>query len=201
MPVPTTGTFSMFGTANNTIQGAIVEGGGNASEANDFIALRNLATISKFDPVYAGNITSLSQVTSSNQFRGYPTGLRHYLHLRVQTFEIRPCIIQIEQNSLVIAGIGVDTQNCVIVNSTSSPFSLLAQTTTINTYARGADSGNGTNSSFLVEVIRDDDVNVLSITYTSTGNFGMQNSVNFNVESGRTYRIYGTFTENNCNIQ
>ena len=72
MGVPTSGDFNMFGTGNTTIQGAIVQGGGNAGSLTDFDALIAASSVSKFDSTYAGNITALSQVSSSLQYRGYP---------------------------------------------------------------------------------------------------------------------------------
>lgn len=73
MPVPTSGNFDMFGTSNTTIQGAIVEGGASgASSSTDFNNLKGLASINKFDPVYAGNVATLFEVVESNQFRNYP---------------------------------------------------------------------------------------------------------------------------------
>lgn len=73
MPVPTSGNFSMFGTSNTTIQGAIVEGGASgASSATDFNTMKALADPNKFNETYAGEIIYYNQVTSSIQFRGYP---------------------------------------------------------------------------------------------------------------------------------
>jgi hypothetical protein len=73
MPVPTTGNFNIFGTANTTIQGAIVEGGASgASTQTDFNSLINLASISKFDPLYSGDVVELNNITQSIQFRNYP---------------------------------------------------------------------------------------------------------------------------------
>jgi hypothetical protein len=73
MPVPISGAFNIFGTSNTTIQGAIVEGGAStAASANDFNTLRSLSDVAKFNSTYAGNITSLSQITNALQYRGYP---------------------------------------------------------------------------------------------------------------------------------
>jgi hypothetical protein len=73
MPVPISGAFNIFGTSNTTIQGAIVEGGAStAASANNFNTLRSLSDVAKFNSTYAGNITSLSQITNALQYRGYP---------------------------------------------------------------------------------------------------------------------------------
>tara|TARA_R110002073_G_scaffold311808_2_gene483027 strand:+ start:145 stop:1050 length:906 start_codon:yes stop_codon:yes gene_type:complete len=75
MGVPTSGEFYMFGnSSNNTIAGAINEGTG-ASTTNSlttFTELINASNTDKFDPIYAGTITSLDQVNGSIQYRGYP---------------------------------------------------------------------------------------------------------------------------------
>jgi hypothetical protein len=73
MPVPISGAFNIFGTSNTTIQGAIVEGGASsAASATDFNTLKSLSDVAKFNSTYAGSITSLSQVTNTLQYRGYP---------------------------------------------------------------------------------------------------------------------------------
>ena len=73
MAVPTSGNFDMFGTGTTTtIAGAIVEGGGSVSGLTTFSQLIAAATVSKFDATYAGTISSLSDITSSLQFRNYP---------------------------------------------------------------------------------------------------------------------------------
>ena len=72
MGVFTSGNFSMFGTSSRTIQGAIVQGGGNASSDTTFTQLISHSTPSNFHPSYAGTITNLNQVNSAIQYRGYP---------------------------------------------------------------------------------------------------------------------------------
>lgn len=72
MGVFTSGNFNMFGTSSRTIQGAIVQGGGNASSDTTFTQLISHSTPSKFHPSYAGTITNLNQVNSAIQYRGYP---------------------------------------------------------------------------------------------------------------------------------
>jgi len=73
MPVPTTGNFNMFGTANTTIQGAIVEGGASgASTQTDFNALISLSDPEKFNPEYSGPVREVSDVNRSLQYRDYP---------------------------------------------------------------------------------------------------------------------------------
>ena len=72
MGVFTSGNFNMFGTSTRTIQGAIVQGGGNASSDTTFTQLISHSTPSKFHPSYAGTITNLNQVNSAIQYRGYP---------------------------------------------------------------------------------------------------------------------------------
>ena len=72
MAVPTSGNFDMFGSGTTTIAGAIVEGGGSVSGLTTFSQLIAAATVSKFDATYAGTINSLSDITSSLQFRNYP---------------------------------------------------------------------------------------------------------------------------------
>lgn len=72
MPVPTVGDFNMFGGSNTTIQGAIVEGGGSAGALTDFNSLISFSNINLFDPLYAGNVVQLNQITRSEQYRNYP---------------------------------------------------------------------------------------------------------------------------------
>jgi hypothetical protein len=73
MPVPTSGNITMFGASNTTVQGAIVEGGASsAASSTDFNTLRSLSDVTKFDSIYSGTITTLSQVTNILQYRGYP---------------------------------------------------------------------------------------------------------------------------------
>tara|TARA_B100000902_G_scaffold395537_1_gene454331 strand:- start:67 stop:648 length:582 start_codon:yes stop_codon:yes gene_type:complete len=74
MTVVVSGSFSMFGTSNRTIQGAIVQGGGSASSDTTFTQLISHSTVSKFHPTYAGNITNLNQISEATQYRGYPHG-------------------------------------------------------------------------------------------------------------------------------
>lgn len=82
MPVPKTGKFNQSGSNSNfTIQGAIVEGGnsGDALSLNALIADSNAA---KYDEDYAGDITNANtDISSSAQFRGYPTGDRYNFEL------------------------------------------------------------------------------------------------------------------------
>ena len=77
MSVPASGNFSMFGTSNTTIAGAINEGVG-ASATNGltkFTQLISASNVSRFHP--AGNsgsaITNLNQVTNALQYRNYPS--------------------------------------------------------------------------------------------------------------------------------
>lgn len=72
MPVPTSGNFSMFGTANTTIQGAINEGGGSAGAINNFNGLINASNVELFDPQFSGGLLGLTDVSESVQYRGYP---------------------------------------------------------------------------------------------------------------------------------
>jgi hypothetical protein len=72
MPVPTVGNFSMFGGSNTTIQGAIVEGGGSAGALTNFNSLISFSNINLFDPLYAGDVVQLNEITRSNQYRNYP---------------------------------------------------------------------------------------------------------------------------------
>ncbi len=76
MGVPTLGNFSMFGSGDNTtIAGAIVEGGANAgtvAAATDFNTLKGLADITKFDANFSEGASTLTQITKTIQFRGYP---------------------------------------------------------------------------------------------------------------------------------
>ena len=76
MGVPTSGNFSIFGTSNTTIAGAINEGVG-ASATNGltkFTQLIAASTVSKFDPAYSGTISDINQINNANQYRGYPYG-------------------------------------------------------------------------------------------------------------------------------
>lgn len=73
MTVPITGTVNMFPLSNsNSIQGSVAAGGGTVPDNSDFGTIMNQSTVSYFHPTYAGNITALSQVSSSLQYRGYP---------------------------------------------------------------------------------------------------------------------------------
>lgn len=77
MAVPTTGQFLMFGhTDNTTIAGAIIEGGANSTtiqNTTDFNTLITLSDINLFDPNFSEGATTLSQITKSSQYRGYPS--------------------------------------------------------------------------------------------------------------------------------
>ena len=67
--------FEMFGYSDNTtIQGAVKQGGANSqiNSANTFSQIISLSTVSKFDVNYSGNIASLNDISSAQQFRGYP---------------------------------------------------------------------------------------------------------------------------------
>ena len=71
--------FSMFGTSNTTIQGAVVQGGGAAGSDTTFTQLISHSNTAKFDPTYNSvnpgqAITNLNQVTHSLQYRNYPWG-------------------------------------------------------------------------------------------------------------------------------
>lgn len=73
MTVPITGTVNMFPLSDtNSIQGSVAQGGGTVPDNSDFDTIMNQSTVSYFHPTYAGNITALSQVSSSLQYRGYP---------------------------------------------------------------------------------------------------------------------------------
>ena len=86
MGVPTSGTYNMFGTSNTTIQGAITQGGGNSTSITDFDSLIAASTTWQFNSTYAGNITALSQVSSSCQYRGYPISTTNtYYNYRLWT--------------------------------------------------------------------------------------------------------------------
>ncbi len=196
MPVPTSGSFNMFGTANTTIQGAIVEGGGNASGATDFIALRNLATVSRFDPTYAGNITSLSQVTSSNQFRGYPISISGLLRVTVITATDRSGRILLTQNGSNLAGQSTSSQNCSF-NENQSIVTYAAGLLTVAVRLSNT-SGNAGSSLIELNIYRDDNVNMASQTYTHTGSTAFNASFSFTCEANRQYWVVGWFVENDC---
>ena len=74
MGVPITGNFTMFGNSDNTtVQGAITEGGTDASAATTLNQLIGLSSAALFDATYAGTIINpVSDVSASLQFRGYP---------------------------------------------------------------------------------------------------------------------------------
>jgi len=78
MGVPTSGNFSMFGATDGsdttTIQGAIDQGNNGAVDGDtQFSELIAASDVNLFDPDYAGGtITNLSQITKSDQYRGYP---------------------------------------------------------------------------------------------------------------------------------
>lgn len=75
MAVPVGGTFLMFGATGTAIAGAIVEGGAdfNTVDAVDnFNALKGLANITKFDPLYSDGAVTLGDIVETVQFRGYP---------------------------------------------------------------------------------------------------------------------------------
>ena len=73
MTVPISGRFNMFPLSNSTsIQGSVDAGGGTVPDDSDFDTIIAQSTVSYFHPTYAGNITALSQVSSSLQYRGYP---------------------------------------------------------------------------------------------------------------------------------
>jgi hypothetical protein len=62
----------MFGASNTTIQGAIVEGGGNAGALTTFNNLITFSNVNLFDPLYSGQLITLTQVRQSLQYRNYP---------------------------------------------------------------------------------------------------------------------------------
>lgn len=76
MPVPKQGDFKMFGTGSNqTIQGAIIQGGGDGDNITRFSgSAQNIgrSNINKYDTDFAGNVTAKSDISSSEQWRGYP---------------------------------------------------------------------------------------------------------------------------------
>lgn len=73
MTVPISGRFNMFPLANSTsIQGSVDQGGGTVPDNSNFDTIIAQSTVSYFHPTYAGNITALSQISSSCQYRGYP---------------------------------------------------------------------------------------------------------------------------------
>lgn len=73
MTVPISGTFNMFPLSNSTsIQGSVDAGGGTVPDNSNFDTIIAQSTPSLFHPTYAGNITALSQISSSCQYRGYP---------------------------------------------------------------------------------------------------------------------------------
>ena len=79
MPVPTTGTFKMFDSEetsnpiNSSIKGAqIYDASDPVTNVNNFAGLISSAQVSLFNPIYSGTITSLSDISSSLQFRDYP---------------------------------------------------------------------------------------------------------------------------------
>lgn len=74
MGVPTTGSFSMFGTGSNlTIAGAIQQTGVVAYDLTTFRELVSASVAGLFDPTYAGTITTpITDISSSLQFRNYP---------------------------------------------------------------------------------------------------------------------------------
>tara|TARA_R110000803_G_scaffold12956_5_gene36659 strand:+ start:1791 stop:2702 length:912 start_codon:yes stop_codon:yes gene_type:complete len=79
MPVPTTGPFKMFDpedTAdpiNSSLKGAqLYDALDPVTNINNFDSLISAAQVPLFDPYYAGNIESISDVSGSLQFRNYP---------------------------------------------------------------------------------------------------------------------------------
>ena len=73
MTVPISGRFNMFPLSNsNSIQGSVDQGGGTVPDNSNFDTIIAQSTVSYFHPTYAGNITALSQISSSCQYRGYP---------------------------------------------------------------------------------------------------------------------------------
>lgn len=101
MGVPTLGNFSMFGSGDNTtIAGAIVEGGANAgtvAAATDFNTLKGLADITKFDANFSEGASTLTQITKTIQFRGYPATITaipcyvyEYINTTSTTFSFGP---------------------------------------------------------------------------------------------------------------
>ena len=80
MPVPTTGTFKMFDSEetsnpiNSSIKGAQIHDASDpVTNVNNFASLISSAQVSLFNPIYSGTITSLSDISSSLQFRDYPS--------------------------------------------------------------------------------------------------------------------------------
>lgn len=79
MPVPTTGLYEMFDTGsalepnNISIRGTQIHDAlDEVTNINSFASLISSAQVSLFNPIYSGTITSLSDISSSLQFRDYP---------------------------------------------------------------------------------------------------------------------------------
>ena len=87
MPVPEFGDFKMFGTGNNqTIQGAVIEGGstGDTSIFSGSINLIGQSTSSKYhQPFVVGDVDiNKINISSSEQFRGYPISVSYNFSLK-----------------------------------------------------------------------------------------------------------------------
>jgi len=79
MPVPTEGSYKMFDTGSNakaldtSIRGAQkYNTEDSVNNVNSFSNLIASAQVSLFDERYAGKVSTLSDISSSLQFRGYP---------------------------------------------------------------------------------------------------------------------------------
>ena len=78
MTVPVGGEFRMFSGSEvvpdfESIAGAITSHGGNIDGLDQFTDLIWSSETDLFDPTYAGNISSLANITSSLQYRNYPS--------------------------------------------------------------------------------------------------------------------------------
>lgn len=74
MTVPTSGSFKIFGTTDQTsIQQAIEEGGGNTDGIDEFDDLISASSLTQFNSTHSGNLSNnLSNVTNALQYKGYP---------------------------------------------------------------------------------------------------------------------------------
>lgn len=85
MPVPKTGQYKIFDVGsenspiNTSIKGAQKYDAGDSVDGNTKFS-QNIddAQVPLFDPAYAGQITSLSNISSSRQWRGYPQEITCY---------------------------------------------------------------------------------------------------------------------------
>jgi hypothetical protein len=144
MAIPKTGSYEMFTTGSTkTIAGGIKEGSAAASDgAINFSNLITTSSLDYFDKVYSGEIRSLSDVSTSLQYRNYP--VIQCLAKASFTEKFYPSNVQTQ---FAVYLVNENATGSVEVNTTASD-SILSISATSGSIV-GATASAGTNTTFL----------------------------------------------------